>query len=125
MARILEDYQRNKILRIIDFWQGKLTWDLLCSKIKSDLEVSISRQSLSADSYLLRTYQKKKKELRKIKEVKPKSDSVLYNENLALKEKKVRLEKDVNHLIERYLTLLANVNGGAEIIQEDFFFKKY
>ena len=124
MSRALQNFQKRKILRIIDRWCGKLTWTLLCAKIQANVGIIITRQTLANYPSILHTYQQKKKEIRNLQEKKPTSDSALYNENLALKAKKERLEKDINYLIEEYLTLLANVNGGAQIIQKEFFFSQ-
>lgn len=54
------------ILSIINTWEGKLTWDLLCQKITNKLDIAggVQRQSLSSYKQIQEAYTKRKQTLR-------------------------------------------------------------
>ncbi|WP_290922321.1 hypothetical protein [Halodesulfovibrio sp.] len=69
---ITEEY-RNKIIWIIDGWQGKLTWDLLLTKIKRQTGLKYTRQALSKHPQIIDAYQRRKKVVTKTKLVEERS----------------------------------------------------
>ncbi|HHQ4482920.1 TPA: hypothetical protein ACSP1H_003447 [Aeromonas veronii] len=86
----------ESVLKLVRMWQGKLTWDLLCEKVASELGVeSIERQSLASYSAIQEAYSKKKEELREKKENTPTDYTLEY-----LKNKVASLEDDVARLTE-------------------------
>lgn len=60
----LNTRQIRKIETLIESWVGKLTWELLVEKIKSELDISITRQSLTTYKSIHTAYKHKKQELR-------------------------------------------------------------
>jgi hypothetical protein len=54
------------ILSIINTWEGKLTWDLLCQKVTNKLNIAggVQRQSLSSYKKIQEAYTKRKQTLR-------------------------------------------------------------
>ncbi|HAT6803315.1 TPA: hypothetical protein JAN03_14940 [Citrobacter freundii] len=52
------------IRKIITHWEGKLTWLILTSKIESELNIKISRQSLCKYQGINSDFKKKKESLR-------------------------------------------------------------
>ncbi|ATL98245.1 hypothetical protein CK910_06900 [Aeromonas sp. CA23] len=54
------------ILSIINTWEGKLTWDLLCQKVTNKLNIAggVQRQSLSSYKQIQEAYTKRKQTLR-------------------------------------------------------------
>ncbi|MGF1761141.1 hypothetical protein L4D76_25115 [Photobacterium sagamiensis] len=60
----LSTTQIRKIETLIMSWQTKLTWDLLVDRIKSDLDITTTRQTLPTYSSIKAAYQAKKQELR-------------------------------------------------------------
>lgn len=56
--------QIRKIETLIISWQTKLTWDFLVARIKNDLNISTTRQTLNTYSSIKAAYDKKKQELR-------------------------------------------------------------
>ncbi|NQZ55855.1 MAG: hypothetical protein HRT88_00050 [Lentisphaeraceae bacterium] len=122
MSRQLQRFESERILKIIDRWSGKLTWWLLCQKIETDLEFLITRQTLNNHKNILSAYRRKKQVLKEAPDKTFCTDSVLYNENMVLKAKVERLKKDIDQLIEFQLTMMANINGGAELIRQECLF---
>ena len=60
------DKNKSEIISIINEWQGKLTWELLCSEVQKQLGLKSKpdRTSLYNDSVIYETYDTKKKSLR-------------------------------------------------------------
>ena len=56
--------QIRKIETLIISWQTKLTWFFLVERIKNDLNISTTRQTLNTYSSIKAAYDKKKQELR-------------------------------------------------------------
>ncbi|WP_270835978.1 MULTISPECIES: hypothetical protein [Aeromonas] len=54
------------VLSIINTWEGKLTWDLLCQKVTDKLNIAggVQRQSLSSYEEIQEAYTKRKQYLR-------------------------------------------------------------
>ncbi|EHH1280152.1 hypothetical protein QUN95_000545 [Vibrio parahaemolyticus] len=80
----LETDQQISIQALIRSWQGKLTWDLLVTKIDVELSISTTRQTLDKYINIKQEYKEKKAVLRG----KPVSES---NTNLLS-----YLEKDID-----------------------------
>ncbi|MCI7353007.1 Uncharacterised protein [[Actinobacillus] rossii] len=58
------------ILMLINTWEGKLTWDLLCSEVSKLLNVkSIERQSLANYSYIQKAFSKRKQKIKEAAKV--------------------------------------------------------
>lgn len=60
------DKNKSAIISIINEWQGKLTWELLCSEVQKQLGLKSKpdRTSLYNDAEIYETYDTKKKSLR-------------------------------------------------------------
>jgi hypothetical protein len=60
----LETEQQISIQALIRSWEGKLTWDLLVTKIESSLGITTTRQTLDKYANIKHEYQKQKQVLR-------------------------------------------------------------
>ncbi len=60
----LETEQQISIQAVIRSWQGKLTWDLLVTKIESSLCIATTRQTLDKYANIKLEYNQKKQVLR-------------------------------------------------------------
>ena len=60
----LETEQHISIQALIRSWEGKLTWDLLVTKIESSLGIATTRQTLDKYANIKHEYQKQKQVLR-------------------------------------------------------------
>lgn len=60
----LETEQQISIQALIRSWEGKLTWDLLVTKIESSLGIATTRQTLDKYANIKQEYQQQKQVLR-------------------------------------------------------------
>lgn len=60
----LDTEQQISIQALIRSWEGKLTWDLLVTKIESSLGIATTRQTLDKYANIKHEYQKQKQVLR-------------------------------------------------------------
>ncbi|PMM15846.1 hypothetical protein [Vibrio breoganii] len=60
----LETEQQISIQALIRSWEGKLTWDLLVTKIESSLGIATTRQTLDKYANIKHEYKQKKQALR-------------------------------------------------------------
>lgn len=60
----LETGQQISIQAVIRSWKGKLTWDLLVTKIESELDIATTRQTLDKYANIKHEYQQQKQVLR-------------------------------------------------------------
>jgi len=123
MKRPLTAFEIKKIIRIIGSWsENKLSWKGLCNSIQQQLGLEITRQGLNNHKVILDVYQNKKRFLRESQTNKQQSESSLLNENEALRIKKLRIQKEIDQLVEFQLTLMANINGGVVIVPAELIF---
>lgn len=60
----LETEQQISVQALIRSWEGKLTWDLLVTKIESSLGITTTRQTLDKYANIKHEYKQKKQVLR-------------------------------------------------------------
>ena len=96
---IITEESLKVVLKIIDTWEGKLTWTLLCEKVASALGTEkVERQSLAAYEAIQNSYSNRKVELRDSKSIQPQvSDDVTVE---YLKKQVKELQAEVNRLTE-------------------------
>lgn len=63
-AKLLTSQKVNSIVRIIENWETKLTWDLLVARIKSELGFSITRQGLNSYAPVAEAFRQQKQRLK-------------------------------------------------------------
>lgn len=114
-----------KIESLILSWQTKLTWDLLVERIKSDLNITTTRQTLNTYNSIKAAYDTQKQHLRGkptaefVKFIK--SDQKIFEQVERLKaENKVLSEKIGKQLnFIKYLSLLSKDNPLLTKLLED------
>eukprot|EP01029_Cantina_marsupialis_P002066 TRINITY_DN118840_c0_g1_i1.p2 TRINITY_DN118840_c0_g1~~TRINITY_DN118840_c0_g1_i1.p2 ORF type:complete len:141 (+),score=0.18 TRINITY_DN118840_c0_g1_i1:1199-1621(+) len=89
----LETEQQISIQALIRSWDGKLTWDLLVTKIESILDIVTTRQTLDKYANIKLEYQQKKQILRG-KPVSSDNEELLsyLRKDVELAEKVIQLE---------------------------------
>ncbi|MEZ9080632.1 MULTISPECIES: hypothetical protein [Vibrio harveyi group] len=89
----LETEQQISIQALIRSWEGKLTWDLLVTKIEASLGITTTRQTLDKYANIKHEYQKQKQVLRG-KPVSPDNKELLsyLQKDVELAEKVLQLE---------------------------------
>ncbi len=89
----LETEQQISIQALIRSWEGKLTWDLLVTKIESSLGIATTRQTLDKYANIKHEYQQQKQVLRG-KPVSPDNKELLsyLQKDVELAQKVLQLE---------------------------------
>ena len=105
LAKHLSDQDVDKIIGILDGWQGKLTWDALCESASKHVGKRPTRQSLNAHIKIKTAFVDKKKRLKDESfEVKmPPSLAVAGQRIKRLVEENARLKSENDRLIEQYV----------------------
>ncbi|NOH72591.1 hypothetical protein F0225_14750 [Vibrio pectenicida] len=116
----LETNQQISIQALIRSWEGKLTWDLLVTKIESSLAITTTRQTL--DKYLnIKNEYKEKKRLLRGRPISPaNTELVSYLEkDIDLAEKVIQLEAEVKVAKDEVSYLQAFIQKVANIGQNN------
>ncbi|HCH0839029.1 TPA: hypothetical protein NKO78_002517 [Vibrio parahaemolyticus] len=123
----LDTNQQISIQALIRSWEGKLTWDLLVTKIESNLAINTTRQTL--DKYLnIKNEYKEKKRLLKGKPISTAdTELVSYLEmDIDLAEKVIQLEaelkvaKDEVGYLQAFIQKLANIGENNPAVMDIF-----
>ncbi|ASM48648.1 MULTISPECIES: hypothetical protein [Pseudoalteromonas] len=94
---IITEDSIQEVLKIIDTWEGKLTWSSLCEKVAVALgKDKVERQSLAAYEVIQSSYSRRKVELRESKDSTVQVEKDVTNEYL--KNKVKELEAEVSRL---------------------------
>lgn len=85
-----------RIMRVLDRWEGKLTWPLFCARVATVLQVdSVSRHTLLRYDSIQHRFKKRQKEIREAVDQEPR------NFTLEAANKRIRdLEAQVSRLEE-------------------------
>lgn len=105
MAKHLTDNDINKIIGILDGWQGKLTWDALCEAASAHVGKRPTRQSLNAHKKIKMAFADKKERLKgSVEDIKtPPSLAIAGQRIKRLEEENARLKNENNRLLEQYV----------------------
>ncbi|KOF50633.1 hypothetical protein ACX07_05620 [Vibrio parahaemolyticus] len=123
----LDTNQQISIQALIRSWEGKLTWDLLVTKIESNLAINTTRQTL--DKYLnIKNEYKEKKRLLKGKPISTAdTELVSYLEmDIDLAEKVIQLEaelkvaKDEIGYLQAFIQKLVNIGENNPAVMDIF-----
>ena len=95
-SKSLSTEQQISIQALIRSWQGKLTWDLLITKIESSLRITTTRQTLDKYANIKSEYTEKKLELRG-KPVSSENKELIsyFQKDVNLAEKVLQLEAEL------------------------------
>lgn len=89
----LETEQQISIQAVIRSWQGKLTWDLLVTKIESSLGIATTRQTLDKYANIKHEYNQKKQVLKGKPVSSENKELISYlQKDVDLAEKVIKLE---------------------------------
>lgn len=105
MAKHLTDRDIEKILGVLDGWEGKLTWDGLCEASVIHIGKRPTRQSLNANLRIKQAFIDKKLRLKNdFREIKtPPSLAIAGQRIKRLEEENARLKDENNRLLEQYV----------------------
>lgn len=103
-AKSLSTEQISKIESLIQVWKGKFTWGLLVQRIKVELDIDTTRQTLTTYSRIKTAYSNKKQNNRD----KVPDDFLLFTkENIDSYQKIQNLEAEIDVLKSRVDSQLA------------------
>lgn len=108
--------EQHKIRALIKTWKTKFTWDLLVDAIKSNLEITTTRQTLPTYRAIKKEYGDKKAEFRGVTPEIAKRVTMSDVEQL---KKIERLDAEIlikNEIIEKQLVLLRTMMANASEI---------
>ncbi len=105
MAKHLTESDVEKIISLLDGWQGKLTWERLCDASFKVVGKRPTRQSLHSHTKIKQAFSDKKKRIRNgVQETKvPVSLVVAGQRILRLQEENARLKSENSRLLEKFL----------------------
>ena len=116
----LDTDQQISIQALIRSWEGKLTWDLLVTKIESSLAITTTRQTLDKYLNIKNEYIEKKRSLKG--QPVSSSDTELLSflqKDIDLAEKVIQLESELKVAKKEIGYLQAFINEIASIGQSD------
>ncbi|MFS1975316.1 hypothetical protein [Vibrio splendidus] len=112
--------QQISIQALIRGWKGKLTWDLLVTRIESSLGITTTRQTL--DKYLnIKNEYKERKRFLKGQPISPSDTELLsfLQQDIDLAEKVIQLETELKVAKDEIGYLQAFIQKIAQIGQSD------
>lgn len=123
----LETEQQISVQALIRSWEGKLTWDLLVTKIESSLGIATTRQTLDKYANIKHEYQQKKQVLRGKPVSSDNNELISYlQKDVDLAEKVIQLEAQlaVAHSeigkLQAFIQKLANIGKTNPSVMDVF-----
>jgi phosphoketolase len=121
-AKNLDDKTIDAIVRVLDGWSGKLTWDLFIEQISRRLHQTYTRQALNAHERIKNAFQlhKGNKPLDKEsnKHFSSVEDMMESQRNARLVAENARLERENHNLLEQFARWAYNAHTKG-ISEED------
>jgi len=116
----LDTDQQISIQALIRSWEGKLTWDLLITKIESSLAISTTRQTLDKYLNIKNEYKEKKRLLRGQPVSSDDIELISYlQKDIDLAEKMIQLEAELKVAKDEIGYLQAFIQKIVNIGQSD------
>lgn len=118
--KLLDTDQQISIQALIRSWKGKLTWDLLVTKIESSLAITTTRQTLDKYLNIKNEYKEKKRILRGQPISSDDTNLVSYlQKDIDLAKKVIQLEAELKVAKDEIGYLQAFIQKIANIGQSD------
>ena len=125
--KLLDTDQQISIQALIRSWKGKLTWDLLVTKIESSLAITTTRQTLDKYLNIKNEYKEKKRILRGQPISSDDTNLVSYlQKDIDLAKKVIQLEaelkvaKDEIGYLQAFIQKIANIGQSAPNVMTIF-----
>lgn len=116
-TRSLDTDQQISIQALIRSWEGKLTWDLLVTKIESSLAITTTRQTLDKYLNIKNEYKDRKRSLKGQPVSTDNTELLTYlQKDIDLAEKVIQLEaklkvaKDEISYLQAFIQKIANIS---------------
>ena len=99
---LITEENLEDIIMMIKTWEGKLTWDLLCSKVSELLNVkSIERQSLANYPDIQKAFSKQKQKIKEKAKANPEQNVTMDYLQKQVKNLKAQVQR-LEEINERY-----------------------
>lgn len=119
-TKSLDTDQQISIQALIRSWEGKLTWDLLVTKIESSLAITTTRQTLDKYLNIKNEYKDRKRSLKGQPVSADNTDLLIYlQKDIDLAEKIIQLEAELKVAKDEIGYLQAFVQKIASVGQSD------
>ncbi len=119
-TRSLDTDQQISIQALIRSWEGKLTWDLLVTKIESSLAITTTRQTLDKYLNIKNEYKDRKRSLKGQPVSADNTELLTYlQKDIDLAEKIIQLEAELKVAKDEIGYLQAFIQKIANIGQSD------
>ncbi|HGS5166021.1 hypothetical protein [Vibrio owensii] len=119
-TKSLDTDQQISIQALIRSWEGKLTWDLLVTKIESSLAITTTRQTLDKYLNIKNEYKDRKRSLKGQPVSTDNTELLIYlQKDIDLAEKVIQLEAELKVAKDEIGYLQAFVQKIANIGQSD------
>lgn len=105
MAKHLTPKNIDTLIRLLDGWEGKLTWDALCDEGAKLIGSRPTRQTLNAHGSIKNAYLSRKKNLKTglIQSKRPASLSIAAQRIRGLEGENSRLKEENERLLEKFI----------------------
>ena len=105
VAKHLNDKDIELVIRLVDGWEGKLTWEALCDQIKNDLGFRPTRQTLNAHLRIKNAFVAKKGQQKSglLPTQRPQSLDIAQKRINRLEKENERLKTENERLLERFI----------------------
>ncbi|CAH7073060.1 conserved hypothetical protein [Vibrio chagasii] len=123
----LETEQQISIQALIRSWEGRLTWELLVTKIESSLGITTTRQTL--DKYLnIKNEYKKKKRLLRGRPISTENTELVsylkkdidWAEKVLQLEAELKVAKDEVGYLQAFIQKIANIGQNNPMVMDVF-----
>ncbi|MDA0124291.1 hypothetical protein AAFX19_23735 [Vibrio harveyi] len=119
-TKSLDTDQQISIQALIRSWEGKLTWDLLVTKIESSLAITTTRQTLDKYLNIKNEYKDRKRSLKGQPVSTDNTELLIYlQKDIDLAEKVIQLEAELKVAKDEIGYLQAFIQKIANIGQSD------
>jgi hypothetical protein len=119
-TKSLDTDQQISIQALIRSWEGKLTWDLLVTKIESSLAITTTRQTLDKYLNIKNEYKDRKRSLKGQPVSTDNTELLTYlQKDIDLAEKAIQLEAELKVAKDEIGYLQAFIQKIANIGQSD------
>ncbi|CAK2573914.1 DUF3486 domain-containing protein [Vibrio crassostreae] len=123
----LDTNQQISIQALIRSWEGKLTWDLLVTRIESSLAITTTRQTLDKYINIRNEYKDRKRSLKGQPISADNTDLFTYlQKDIDLAEKIIQLESELNvakeeiGYLQAFIQKIANIGQSNPVIMDVF-----
>lgn len=113
MSRHLNEHDIERIVALLDGWQGKLTWELLCDACESVIHTRPTRQTLAKFKRVAGAYKAVKQRGREEVEALsiPPSLNIAAQRIERLTRENERLQRENNELLEQFVVWQYNAHA--------------